>query len=105
MRSTSAVSSLRRSQKLSPSTGAPYRNGFTGSTGRYYSDWWNKQRSRWASGRRGVDARHRRRRRRGTWIQLSGGQGDQTVGLLGGDQEIGAAHGAGDQMLLLHRED
>ena len=41
IRAVNASSSASRSQKLSASTGAPYRNGLWISTKRYYSDQWN----------------------------------------------------------------
>lgn len=41
IRAVRAASSSLRSQKLAASTGAPYRNGFSDSTERYYSDCYN----------------------------------------------------------------
>src|ERR671918_2647787 len=46
IRAVSVASSSARSQKLTASTGAPYRNGFSGSTERYYSDCYKAQRPR-----------------------------------------------------------
>jgi len=42
IRAVRTSSSAVRSQKLSASTGAPYRKGFLDSTSRYYSDYCNR---------------------------------------------------------------